>query len=262
MKKLILSTALVVGIIAFIVSRQPPHEPASAFASTDGNCWAKGCIMLGKEHLEDYTCEHGNKYKVTLPEKIFNDLLDAICMVESECKADAEGDNLYFNTWNDANSFRAGAYEYIHIDFGGMVFDENSVALVLEDIRTTPDGAIKIYLPQAIGAYQLHKIYVDDVNRIIGEDRYIYADRWDPVKSREMATIYVQHYTNVISSFEFWRQIDQLEAMARIHNSGPDGWRNDLHWFVQFRGYTLEEAKQKITNSMDFWAKVKAELYK
>lgn len=46
----------------------------------------------------------------------------------------------------------------------------------------------------ALGRYQMLKIYVDDVNRIIGKKKYKYSDRKNPKKAREMFDIYQHHY--------------------------------------------------------------------
>ncbi len=67
----------------------------------------------------------------------------------------------------------------------------------------------------AIGAYQIHKIYVDDCNRIIGETYFNYHDRWSRVQSRHMAITYLSHYGKGRS----------LEDIARIHNGGPNGYK-------------------------------------
>ncbi len=64
---------------------------------------------------------------------------------------------------------------------------------------------------QAVGAYQLRPVFLKDINRIIGCKKYTLADRWDPVKSRQMARIFFGHYS---------RGKDQLE-MARQFNGGP-----------------------------------------
>ncbi len=84
---------------------------------------------------------------------------------------------------------------------------------------------------EAIGAYQIHKIYVDEVNRILGWHNFSYDDRWDRDKSRWMVSIYLRHYGKGKS----------VEAMARIHNGDPvTGWRDE--------------------NTKPYWLKVKAEL--
>jgi hypothetical protein len=66
---------------------------------------------------------------------------------------------------------------------------------------------------QAAGAYQIRPIFLRDVNRILGWNKYKLADRWDPIRSRQMARIYLNHYGKGKT----------LLDMARQHNGGPDG---------------------------------------
>ena len=91
---------------------------------------------------------------------------------------------------------------------------------------------------KAIGAYQIWKIYVDDVNRIFKlyirpmyqkGGLYTYEDRRDRDKSREMTAIVIQHYGK-----------GNIEYMARIHNGGGNGHRKE--------------------STKPYWAKVKARL--
>lgn len=82
----------------------------------------------------------------------------------------------------------------------------------------------------AHGAYQIHKIYVDDVNRIAGT-HYTYKDRTDKQKSREMVRLYLAYYGNLYVKDTKKRITD--EVLARIHNGGPYGWRKkatDHYW--------------------------------
>lgn len=65
---------------------------------------------------------------------------------------------------------------------------------------------------RAIGAYQLHKIYVDDVNRI-AKTKYKYQDRYDPIKSRNMVALYLMYYGKQIP----------IHQWPRLHNGGPRG---------------------------------------
>ena len=77
----------------------------------------------------------------------------------------------------------------------------------------------------AVGSFQIWKIYVDDVNRIIGKKKYTYDDRYDRKKSREMTRIYLEHYG------KRYERITKKEATseiyARIHNGGLNGWKKD-----------------------------------
>ena len=93
----------------------------------------------------------------------------------------------------------------------------------------------------AVGSYQIHKIYVDDVNRILkgwkrqvneqiesAEHRgiggwfvpYSYEDRRNRNYSRDMAEVYLTYYTPLDDDYNI-----DLEKAARIHNGGPDGWK-------------------------------------
>ncbi len=75
---------------------------------------------------------------------------------------------------------------------------------------------------KAVGIYQIHPGYVQDVNRI-ARTAYTLDDRKDPVKAAEMVTIYLTHYGERyvrITGNEI-----NLEALARMHNGGPNGWK-------------------------------------
>lgn len=73
----------------------------------------------------------------------------------------------------------------------------------------------------AVGMYQIHKCYVDDVNRIANTN-YTYEDRTDPDKSREMVGIYLNYYgRNYVRTTG--KQLT-YEVLARIHNGGPYGY--------------------------------------
>ena len=76
---------------------------------------------------------------------------------------------------------------------------------------------------KAVGLLQLHKIYVDDVNRILGKNRYSYMDRWNPKKSVEMTVVYLKHYGNRYERLTGKKA--SYEILARIHNGGPNGWK-------------------------------------
>lgn len=108
-----------------------------------------------------------------------------------------------------------------------------------------PDGC-------CVGAYQLTKGCVDDVNKRWGTEQFTYKDRLDKKISRGIAWTYMLQYVPLA--------YDTLESRARIFKKGPDGWRNDPRWFVRNRGYTLEDAVTKISNSIAYWDKVKARM--
>ena len=93
---------------------------------------------------------------------------------------------------------------------------------------------------RAIGCMQIHEIYVDDVNRIQAKKskhkyQYPYGARYSSHLSREMVTIYLNHYGGT------------FEEMARKHNGGPQGHKKE-----STKKYWL-----KVKNSLDdrFWEK-------
>jgi hypothetical protein len=91
---------------------------------------------------------------------------------------------------------------------------------------------------KAVGAFQIHKIYVDDVNRILGEDKYSYDDRWDAEKSRKMTLIYTLHYTKKYNH--------TAESMAAVHNGGVDGYEQFLIGHKRIKNYV-----QKVINVLE-----------
>jgi len=68
---------------------------------------------------------------------------------------------------------------------------------------------------QAIGILQIHPICVQDVNRILGEEKYTLIDRLDPIKSVEICIVYLNYYGKDKS----------VEQLARIWNGGPKGFK-------------------------------------
>ncbi|MFA5572829.1 MAG: hypothetical protein WDA42_06955, partial [Candidatus Bathyarchaeia archaeon] len=68
--------------------------------------------------------------------------------------------------------------------------------------------------PPQDGAAQIQTTCIRDVNRILGETRYTFADRYDPYKIREIFNIYTNYYAGFHAPFE---------VRARIWNGGPNG---------------------------------------
>ncbi len=85
------------------------------------------------------------------------------------------------------------------------------------DTKAVGDGG------KAIGILQIWPIYVKDVNRILGVEKFTLFDRWDAVKSRDMVRIYLNHY----ASEARLGRTPTYEDMARIHNGGPNGYKKD-----------------------------------
>ena len=70
-----------------------------------------------------------------------------------------------------------------------------------------------------VGILQITPIYVEDVNRILGEDRYSLDHRTDIAKSLEMFEIMQAHYNPE----------RDIEKAIRLHNPGAGkGYRNKV----------------------------------
>jgi hypothetical protein len=71
----------------------------------------------------------------------------------------------------------------------------------------------------AVGILQIHKILVDDVNRILGgSPAYTYDDRWCIGLSEQMCEIYLLHYG---------KEAKTVYDLGRIWNGGPKGMSKD-----------------------------------
>lgn len=76
---------------------------------------------------------------------------------------------------------------------------------------------------QAVGVLQIRPIMVQDVNRILllrrDPRRFLDGDRWDPAKSIQMATVYLEHYGTV----KRLGHEPTLQDYALLWCAGPDG---------------------------------------
>lgn len=79
---------------------------------------------------------------------------------------------------------------------------------------------------KAVGILQLHKVYVDDANRIVGYKKYSYNDRYDVRKSEEMTRIVLTYYGKHYERKTGKRCTD--EVLARTHNRGFSQWNDKL----------------------------------
>ncbi len=108
---------------------------------------------------------------------------------------------------------------------------------------------------EAVGCLQIHKIVVDDVNRILAragkEYTFTYEDRYDYAKSVMMCEIFLDYYfekyvmwwnNQYAKSFHHPMPFNVCECMARLWNGGYEG---------------LKRNPQATDN---YWATVKEEL--
>ena len=78
---------------------------------------------------------------------------------------------------------------------------------------------------KAVGCLQIHKIVVDDVNRIQKKEVFTYNDRYDRRKSSRIAEIYLSHYGARYKRIA--GQEANAEVLSRIWNGGPNGYKKE-----------------------------------
>jgi hypothetical protein len=100
-----------------------------------------------------------------------------------------------------------------------FAYEEEELENLLDAIKIieSQNGKYNIGKNGELGPYQIKKIVIDDVNRIIGNNTYKYSDALDDNKSREICRIYITYWSNRFN-------VNTIEAMARIWNGGPRGY--------------------------------------
>ena len=85
---------------------------------------------------------------------------------------------------------------------------------------------------KAYGLLQIRQPYLDDVNKIAGKDvlavwsksKLTLADMKDPEMAKWAFRVYLNHYGE--SYEKNTGKAPTAEVYARIHNGGPNGWKN------------------------------------
>ncbi|HEG43769.1 MAG TPA: hypothetical protein ENH94_06965 [Phycisphaerales bacterium] len=126
-----------------------------------------------------------------------------------------------------------------------QVHDLNNIYAAIAKVES--NGLFRRGKTGEIGIYQITEAYWKD-SGVAGE----FEMCWNDIYSRVIMLNYWRRYCPMVSP------LTNFEALARVHNGGPDGWRDDPEWFVRNRGYTLEKAEAKIRNTQEYWGKVKA----
>ena len=72
-----------------------------------------------------------------------------------------------------------------------------------------------------LGQYQIKKIVIDDINRIIGKRIYKYSDALDEKKSREICKLYIEYWSKKRGCY------GDIKSMVRIWNGGPNGHKKE-----------------------------------
>ena len=109
---------------------------------------------------------------------------------------------------------------------------------------------------KAYGRYQIHKVMVDDYNRISGNNAK-HSDAFDPQFSSEMAKIVLSHYAKHIKNQGITPNTDHLlyiwngggGAWKRVENPGDDMKQRNLKVYrskarVVIRNFRSNKSKQ------------------
>ena len=75
---------------------------------------------------------------------------------------------------------------------------------------------------KAVGCLQIHKCVVEDVNRIY-QTKYTEKDRLNKAKYMSICRLYLKYY-GTRYQLKTGKKAT-MEAIARIWNGGPDGWK-------------------------------------
>jgi hypothetical protein len=239
---LLVSIGIILGIV--IIYQHKPEifssssgtvvgvdAPADAPAADFNNYILKGkkMIEIDATNLEISICDKcppspddGNLHFCQGHEPTFDELLDAIEQVESSGDANAMGD---WTLWQQVD------------------YSEWYVSHLLPEFAFSAGHSKGCFIKEAkaIGSFQIWKVYVDEVNRILKlqgrPKRYTYADRWDREKSREMTFIHNDYWG------EHYKHLDDIsydEAFIRSHK-GAGGCKDP--------------------NTVEYYEKVRKELY-
>jgi hypothetical protein len=118
---------------------------------------------------------------------------------------------------------------YVDIDPNGIIKIEPTFEDLLDAIEwveSKGDANAVGDNGNAVGAYQIWKIYVRDVNRIDGRGIFEYDDRWSKKISRRMVEIYINWYASRAWDLTY-DTAKYFEYAARCHNGGPNGWKKE-----------------------------------
>lgn len=84
---------------------------------------------------------------------------------------------------------------------------------------------------KAYGILQIHKVAVDDVNRVYGTS-YTHEDAFDIQKSEEIFELYIKHWAAKICDRE--GREATTEDIVRIWNGGPRGYlKGSTEWYLK-----------------------------
>ncbi len=92
---------------------------------------------------------------------------------------------------------------------------------------------------KAFGRYQIHKIYVADVNRVCFT-KYTHKDCFDSYKAKKIVTLYLTHYGRLYE-YNTGKKATN-EVLARIHNGGCFGYKKQstIKYWNKVKKYLID----------------------
>lgn len=111
---------------------------------------------------------------------------------------------------------------------------------------------------KAYGCLQIHKEYVDDVNKNYNTT-YTHKDAFDRKKAIDITKRYLAHYGAYY--YKLTGQMPTAEVFAKMHNGGPKGWKERI--VLPDDTEKIKIAKQRFNqNILAYWTKVQNALGK
>jgi len=96
---------------------------------------------------------------------------------------------------------------------------------------------------KAVGILQIHTIVVEDVNRIY-QTKYTEKDRLNKAKSMSICRLYLKYY-GTRYQLKTGKKAT-MEALSRIWNGGPDGWKKQstVKYWKKVKGLYEQQAEK------------------
>lgn len=122
---------------------------------------------------------------------------------------------------------------YILIDYPTPVRNPNAVILLrviplVEKAHNEQQAKEAYAREKALGDFQFRPIMIDDVNRILGYNKYVHTDALDINKAIEMFCIYQNHYN---PSWDLRRGAYLWVGGAGYESATPDQWKKlNAYW--------------------------------
>jgi hypothetical protein len=103
-----------------------------------------------------------------------------------------------------------------------LYINKNDIINTLIFIESTYNNNAYVSSTGAAGPLQIRPILLNDINRIVGYNKYSLDDRFNRKKSIEMFNIYINYY-----------ELNTVHKISRCWYGGPNGYKNNntlVYW--------------------------------